>query len=445
MLASGPSILSALCLIQAEAHIDVGGRFETRVGQAPTGAADASGQPTEQSQVVLAATPMLGLRWLEGADSLRADSATRILWRPVPLFGARPIFLESVNVVHVHRPSRRSQWQLNLAASYGEQDYTSLSQQFANQPALPEALTALILSATEDVLWRSSRRNTLTLRIGALHRRTVNAPTTTGNTALAFPTQTAATVAPSARYALSRRSTLEVSAPLSDFDIQGIAQTQASNSRVPSLPGQTLPSQVPSPLGNANYATVQPQLALTDSLSRRHQLHMVAGLTYAIGLRGTVIGGNTISPLAQIELSSILMRTHSSALRCSIGAGTTLYADPFLGQAVQRGNVQAHVDAELSRDWAAGLRIAFVTDLSGRLPAPSSGLPPDESFRSVDLAIRRRWANAVVAEFGARYAERAPYLSPSNYLDVSNSVWHNRELWGFLSLTTEPRRPSRPM
>jgi hypothetical protein len=442
MFASGPAILSALCLIQAEAHIDVGGRFETRVGQAPTGAPTVlnPSQLTEQSQVMIVATPVLGLRWLEGVDNLRADSATRILWRPVPLLDQRPLFLESVEVVHIHRPSKRSEWQLNFSGAYGEQDYTSLSQQFANQPALPNALTSLILTATETALWRSSRRTNLSLQFGALHRRTVHAPTTTdtstttGYVALALPTQTAATVTPLAHFVLSRRSIVEVSAPLADYDIQGITQLPATST-----------SPTPSAQGHVNYATVQPQMALFESLTRRDELHLVAGFTYANNLRSTITRGKPISPLALVELNSLLVRTRAGALRGAISAGTTWFADPILGQSVQRSNVQARLDAELGPQWSAGMRMAFVADILDRLPTPSPGVPLDESFRSVDLSIRHRWANALVAEFGARYAERAPYLKASTYFDVTNSAWHNRELWAFLILTTEPRRPSRPM
>jgi hypothetical protein len=178
-------------------------------------------------------------------------------------------------------------------------------------------------------------------------------------------------------------------------------------------------------------------------LTRRHQLRVVAGLTYAVSLRGTVTSG--ISPLAQVELNSLLIRTRATTLRYVIGAGATWFADPILGQTVQRGNAQARIDAELGLNWGAGLRMAFVTDLFGRLPVPASGPPLDESFRSVDLSVRRRFAHAAIAEFGARYAERAPYLSPSSYFDVLNSAWHNRELWAFMTLTTLPRRPARPM
>jgi hypothetical protein len=436
MLASGPTILSALCLIQAETHVDVGGRFETRVGQAPTGAQTTSGQLAEQSQVMIVATPVLGLRWLEGVDSFRADSATRILWRPVPRFDARPLFLESLDVAHSRRPTRRSQWQLNLTGAYGEQDYLSLSQQFANQPTLPTAVTTLNVGAVGDALWRSSRTTTLTLRIAAQHRRALDAPATSSAAPVAFvlPTQTSVTVVPLAAFLRSRRTALEVSAPLADYDIQGITQTQPVG------------TESTSQQGHANYATVQPQLALVESLTRHHYLRLTAGFTYAVSLRDTAMRGawHPLSPLAQVELNALWLRTRAATLRYAISAGTTWFADPILGQTVQRGIAQARIDAELGPSWSAGLRMAFVTDLFDRLPTPAGGPPFDESFRSVDVSARRRFAHAAIAEFGARYAERAPYLSPSNYLDAFGSGWHNRELWAFLTLTTEPRRPARP-
>jgi len=63
MFASGPAILSALFLIQAEVQFEAGARVETRVGQTPTGLAQSApsiptGQPVtvEQTQVMVVAT-----------------------------------------------------------------------------------------------------------------------------------------------------------------------------------------------------------------------------------------------------------------------------------------------------------------------------------------------------------------------------------------------------
>ena len=86
MFASGPVILSAMFLIQAEAQFEAGARIETRVGEMPTGTAQGTSssstvQPAtvEQTQVMVVATPLLSLRWLDSIDDLRANSATRIL------------------------------------------------------------------------------------------------------------------------------------------------------------------------------------------------------------------------------------------------------------------------------------------------------------------------------------------------------------------------------
>ena len=114
MFASGPAILSALSLIQAEVQFEAAARIETRVGEAPSVTQVNASAGAEQTQVRVEATPLLSLRWIDGVDDVHVDSATRILWRPVPLFDARPLFLETLGATHSRRPSRRSQMQLNV-------------------------------------------------------------------------------------------------------------------------------------------------------------------------------------------------------------------------------------------------------------------------------------------------------------------------------------------
>jgi len=168
MLSGGAIVLSAVLLIQAQVGFEIGGRFETRVGQAPTGFAqnaDGVTVPAEQGQVLLAATPALTLRYLSDVDDLRATSLTRTLWRPQPLPHARPLFLETLELSEIGRPTRRTLWRFNLRGSYGEEDYTSLSQQFVSQPTLPAALTVLLVDANGEASWRATRRTDLTMQL----------------------------------------------------------------------------------------------------------------------------------------------------------------------------------------------------------------------------------------------------------------------------------------
>ena len=439
MFASGPVILSALFLIQAEAQFEAGARIESRVGEAPTGtklvsSLDPSGQPvtttvaTEQAQILVVATPILSLRWLGGVDDVRANSATRMLWRPVPLIGSRPLFLETLEATHIRRPSKRSRWQLNVRGTYGEEDYTSLTQQFANQPTLPAATTVVMVNALADALWRSSRRTTLTVQLGAAHRRALDGQTgasgtsATSSTVFVLPTQTSVTAAPGLRYALARRSSLEAYAIIADVDIQGISPGTAQ-------------------AGRMNVLSLQPQVGILEELTRRHQLRLVAGFTYASALRRTDTGlvGNPpwhpITPLLQIDLNSLLQRTRTAVVRSSLGAGTTWFVDPVLGVAVLRGIAQARLDAALGPNWSVGARCGFATDLTERLPAVG-GISPDETVVSAEIPIRYRWTSQLVAEFGGRYAERAPHLSAPDF------SWHNRELWLFFTLLTTTRPSS---
>ena len=427
MLASGLAVLSALLAHVGAAEFEAAARIDTRVGEAPTGAqVTAAGQsvPAQQKQVAVAATPLLGLRWSDDVNDLRASSATRILWRPVPLLEMRPLFLETLEASYLLRPSRRSRWRLELRGSYGEEDYTSLAQQFTNQPALPTALTMLSLNAAGDGLWRQSRRTTMILLVGALHRRALDSSTvgTSATTAPALPTQTLVTATPGVRFALSRRSNLEALVGLAETDIQGIRlATPFAGTR-------------------ANIFTVQPQVGLIEDLNRRHQLRAFVGLTYAAVLINPDKSRPwlPLTPLLRAELDSFLMRTRASVVRSTFGAGAAWFADPVLGAAVLRGTAEARLDATFGRRWSASARALFTTDLGRPLaPAVPGGISPDETIAQLEVPIHYRWTDHLALEFGARFAERAPNLSATDFR------WRNRELWAFLNVLTTTRPPPR--
>jgi len=421
MLASGPAMLSALFLIQADAQFQAGARIEGRVGEAPTGTqVSAAGQVAEQTQVMVVATPLLSLRWLDGFDDLHVNSATRILWRPEPLPDARPLFLETIEASHIRRPSRRSQWQLSLQGSYGEQDYTSLQQQLTNQPSLPLAMTMLMVNATASASWRSSRRTTLILQLGAMHRRSFDNPTISSGTAggYALPTQTIVTAAPTLTYALARRSTLNAVVSIIDTDSQGVSLASSQT-------------------GSLNVLSIQPQIGIHQELTRQHQLHLAVGFAYTVALRRTDDTNNLPwypTPLVQIDLNSVLQRTRMAIVRSSLGAGTTAFVDPVLGAAITRGLAQASIDAQLG-PWSVGARCTFSTDLSGRLTT-TGGSSPDETFVSAEIPVHYRSSRHLIVEFGGRYTERAPHLG------VAGFAWHNREMWLYLNLTTFSRPAS---
>ena len=432
MFASGPAILSALFLIQAEAQFEAGARIETRVGQTPAGSTQPTpsiptGQPftvpvpVEQTQVIVVATPLLSIGWLADVDDLRASSATRILWRPVPFLDRRPLFLELLEATHSRRLTKRCNWQLNIRGSYGEQDYSSLQQQLPNQPSLPTATTMLMIDATASISWRGSRRMALNLRLGAMHRRSFDTQTVTNVTAGTetipmLPTQTTVTAGPGLTYALSSRSTVEASAAIADTDSKGFL-----------LPaGQ---------IGMLNMLSIQPQVGIRTDLTQGHRLHLAGGFAYAIALRqSTNQSLLPIYPLLNVGLESILQRTRTIVVRSSLGTGTAIFVDPVLGGVFLRGVVQASVDAQLGA-WSVGARGAFATDISGRLSAVGNVFP-DETAVSAEIPVRYRSSRHMIIEFGGRYTERAPALGTAGF------SWHNRELWMFLNLTAASRPAS---
>lgn len=441
MLSCGVAVVSALLLIPAETSFDVGGRFESQVGRAPTGLAqNAAGVtvPAKQTQVLLIATPALSLRYLSSSDELRATSFTRALWRPQPLLRARPLFLESIEISEIARPSLRTRWRLDLRGSYGEEDYSSLSQQFVTQPTLPPALTVFLANANGEAFWRASRRTDLTVQLLGIYRRTVDTQTplqasgVTSAPTFVFPPQTTVSVAPGVRHVLSRQTTIEASVPVMDTDIG--ANTQGAVA-----------------IGAINILTVQPQFGIRERLTPNHQLHLAVGVAYAVALRHSAETQSwpPLLPLAQIDLASSLRRSHDMEWRSTIGAAVNAFADPVLGVEVLRGTAQARIDTQVGEHWGVGALALFATDINGPLrplgSQPGQGpsvLAPDETVLSAEIPFHYRWANQFLVELGGRFVQRAPHLRSPDF------AWRetSREMWIFLSLSTITptmgRRPS---
>jgi hypothetical protein len=427
----------ALLLIQAETQFDVGGRFETRVGQAPTAVAqnpDGVAIPAEQSQVLVIATPVLSLHYLSDVDNLRATSFTRTLWRPQPLLHSRPLFLETLELSETGRPGPRSHWYLNLRGSYGEEDYTALSQQFASQPTLPTALTVLLVDLNGESVWRATRRTDLVMQVLGVYRRTVETQSvlsSSGGTSapgLVFPPQATVSLAPGLRYALSRRTALEASVAVMDTDIGGTAQGTTETGRL-------------------NVLSVQPQIGIRQWLNHNHQLHLAAGAAYAVALRRSDQSRSwpPLLPVAQVDLTSYLRRTREMQWRSYVGAATNAFADPVLGVEVLRGMAQARLDLDIGPNWGVGALAVFATDITEPVsPVANVGggpqpLSPDETVISAEVPVHYRWPNRLLVELGARFSERAPNLRSRDFAWRSNE----RELWLFLSLSTlaPERRP----
>lgn len=438
MLASGPALLTALALLQADAEFSAGARFESRAGEAPS---FATGGQAEDFQIIVAAVPSFSVRLLDEVNDLNASSATRIFWRPKPFLDRRPLFMEALEVSHVVRPSKRSTWQYNLRGTYGEEDYTALAQQLANQATLPRQITMLSLSASTSASWRSSRRTTLLFQLTGGHRRSMDSSVeTTGGLIISFPSQTFASAAPGMRYQLARRTSVEILAALADTDVRDIATIRAAGENSTTPPASSLAA--------FNVLTVQPQAAVTHDLTRYHRMRITAGLTYANALKE--LNGqklDPIYPLLQFDLESLLDSSRGGAVwRSTLSTGTMWYMDPVLGLGAWRAFLRAGVSVQLSRAWLFGARTTFTTDITNlqektRTSVSQNGIELDETMISLDLPIRYQSSSRLAAEFGASFAERGPYLD-SSFGFRRNS----RELWLFLNLigVTTPTRAAPP-
>jgi hypothetical protein len=441
MLASGAALLTALALLQADAQFAAGARFESRAGEAPsfTSATQAS-----QFQIIVSAIPTLSVRLLDDVSDLTISEATRIFWRPQPFFDQRPLFLESLEVSHLLRPSKRSSWRLNLRASYGEEDYTVLAQQSPTQPTLPGQITLFAASGSATGSWSVSRREAIFLQLNASLRRPLDSQPMAGNgAATLLPTEAVASAAPGVRYQLTRRTLVELLAAVADTDLSGIPLPNLASGQTADTGFTTPPG---SQTGHLNILTVQPQVSLSEAFTRYQRLRLTLGLTYARALRQTSTDDlKPVYPLFQLDLDSLLDRTRGGAVwRSTLSTGTMWYADPVLGVALWRGFLQGSITSEVGREWSAGARVAFGTDLT-RLPQSAilagGGFIPDQTVISLDLPVRYRASNRLLAEFGASFTERGSYLD-------SHFGWRrdSRELWLFLNLNavTKPARTPSP-
>jgi hypothetical protein len=429
------------------AELEAGATLDLRAGQAPVGLAkNGSNLPSEQNLVMASATPLLGLRWTGTDDELRVLSATRVLWRPVPLLHERPLVLETLSATHLARVSKRTRWQLTLRSTYGEEDYTSLVQQYTSQPQLPQATTAVTANATADVTWLASRLSTLGLSLNAIHRRSLDDMQASSNSGTSviptMPTQTSVMATPALRRRLDRRTNLELLVTIADADIRDVQfRLPASD---PTAVATWLPAPGATPAGttiaHVNLLTVQPQIGVVRNLSRGEQLRLFVGGTYAAVLVNPDKNRNwlPLTPVARAELASLHWRDRTSAVRSVLSVGTMWYADPVLGLAVWRGNAEARLDAQLGLRWNAGARAAFITDLNPPIdPASVGGLLIDETVVQVDVPLRYRWSPQTVLEFGGRWAERGPNLRSHDF------AWRNREVWAFFTVTGTTYRAPR--
>jgi hypothetical protein len=436
MVSGGLAVIATLVALQSPTELEAGATLDLRGGQAPTGLATGSGTAAEQSQLMASATPLVGLRWSGVGEELRLRSATRVLWRPVPLLHTRPLVLETFDATHVARPSLRSRWQTTLRSTYGEEDYTSLVQQFANQPALPVSRTLFTVNATGDGTWLASRLTTLALGINGLYRRALDDQTigtaSGPSTVPAMPTQLGVSVTPAVRHRLDRRTRIDVLATVGDADIRDIVVFAIPAGGTTTGATGTTTGATGRPDVHVNLLTLQPQLGLVRDLNRGQQLRTYAGVTYAAVLINPDKTRDwlPLTPLVRLELDTSLWRTRESAVRSVLAAGTTWFPDPVLGLAVWRGNAEARLDGQFGPRWNASVRAGFTTNLNAPLTASVTGMTSiDETVLQVDAPVRYRWSEQVTLEFGGRYAERAPNVRASNF------EWRNRELWAFFTMT----------
>lgn len=462
MVTGAVAVLATLLAQQGGLELFGGGTLELRTGRAPTGVKTIGSRsvPAPQTHVLTSATPLLGLRWSHGSHQLRVVSATRVLWRPVPLPDERPLVLETLEASHGMRPSRRTVWQLALRSTIGEEDYTSLSRRFANQPTLPKTRSLFTVGATSDASWMASRLTTVGLLIDGSYRLPLDrgGPTTTTETPvepngtvpsqstpwsrgprrprappyLVMPTQAAVTVTPVLRYRLTRRTGLELNVPISDTDLRNVQLIR--------LTAQGM--QAGEAEAHANIFTVQPQLGVVHELSRRHRARVFGGVTYAKVLVNPDPTRNwlPLTPLGRAELDSVLSRTRASTVRSVVLLGSSWYADTALGIAVWRGTAEARLEGQFGPDWNASIRAMFSTNLNRPLPNTSAidtAYLLDETILQLDIPLRHQISSQTAIEFGGRYAERGPNLRGGDFM------WRNRELWAFFSVTSVTSRVAR--
>ncbi len=385
----------ACALLLAIAELQVGARAELRGGEAPP----LAGQAPE-SAARSTVQPEAGLAVRSHAGQTRLHYGPRLTYRAPSHMGAeQPLVMHFLGAEHEQRLERGARVLGEVSTSFGDVDYTGLSQTLGpSQSTLPTLTRLLTLGGSTALEVRELRRWILVSRLGATHQRPLDESGAAPVAGVALSQSTLVDLSQTARHALSRRDELTLAAGLSD---------------------QRLSSGL-------HVLAVEPGAGWHRRLTRTHTLELRGGvvLAHAIAHPAGTGAPTVASPVGHAGLVSRMRPARGLVVDSEVSAAATWFLDPVLVTSLTRGTVSASISATFRRALTVAASAQLATSLS-LTPQPGH---PDETLVRAEIPVRYRVSPRFSVEVGGRYSDRGQHL-------LASAVnLHQRELWLYLQL-----------
>jgi hypothetical protein len=418
---------------------------EARGGEAPQ-VVNADPSPG----VVGILTPRLEMEYRESNLTLRLDYGPRIFYRqPNDLSvasestGNKPLILHTSNLYATTRATSTLTVTGVASFSYGQVDYTSVSNTLTGGQPATAALAALalppdILTATARVgaQLAASRLWLVGFGVDVEHRRpigTISQASLAASNGFALTPQTIVRADSLAADRLSARDDLLLSGAVSYQHFSATAASAVSTATAPS-----------------DFLIATPEVGWRTRLSLRSTLTLLGGFSYlrvssvapAVGTTMTPsTSPHPFSPVGSADITDSVIWARDLALQIGAATAVDYFVDPILKTAQPRGTLSTRCTLTFAPTWTAGIDASFVTVLSsenstlpGTVPMPGVSAPVvDTTVASVALPVGHRVSKNLLIEFGGRWSDRGPTVWASNF------AFHQRQLWLYMSLTATTR------
>lgn len=400
-------------------------RLETRAGQAPFG------ESTKiQSFFLAMVTPNAAVRFVEHGRDTRANIYSRFLLRePNPSKSVDVLVLHGLGVTHLQKTSSRSQIQLDLRGTYGEEDYTTFRGQSGNQngvlgqtagrTTIPASLDIVSAGINLEAFHLCSRVSGFNLRLGLdYHNTLTKSPknSSTTYTGSELPEQITSTITPSYFQQVSRSSRFELFVSTTHHHVTH----------------------------HADGLVVQPKINWREDFSKTQRAIVTLGITLAKTLK---LKSNPsldpleklqkndldpISPIATLTLESNLAHYRNFRLQSQLVTGLDWYFDPVLVTGSSNVYFASIFNANIGPRLSIGTQLAYATPTE----RPTRNDVNDVSVLTASLPIVYRWPDLWVLETGAQMVLRGPYKAGPSEL-------HGLEIWAYVALTggVQTRKP----
>jgi hypothetical protein len=390
--------------VAADVQLAAGARVEARAGEMPLYAGAGS-----SGFVTAIVTPTAGILLNDQRSESSVFYAPRLLWRDPPPLQARPLVFHSFVLTLHHRLTRRAELRLQLGGSYGDVDYVALGQLLSSQTTIPSTTRLVAFDSQASLLWQADRRTRLELGFKSMYRRFLN---NVGSAASAVPAtiptllaQNVLRLEPQATRYVTRQDRLGISSELAYYALTSSATSEGST-RLSAL-------------------AWQPQI-FWNNQGRSQLLWLRAGVAVAgrLGEAGISQSWTPLWPVGELGVAWLLREARGLEIRGELTAASVWYLEPVLVAGIPRGLLTASLDAHIGRRWRATLFGQFSTDLTQNALIGT----PNETLLIAGLPVRVRLSLSWFLEAGARYVERAPHLSASDF------AFRDRELYGYARL-----------